>query len=239
MLAGTAEARALAAKLDRDGRIDLTVSLAGATQSPLPLEGKLRVGGFGGEREQEKFIFDNGFDAVIDATHPFAARISARTSDICRGLAVPYLGLLRPAWQPGPGDDWRSVATEAEVAEEVAQDDVVFLGTGPGSLDAIGPLDARRVLCRRIDPPEAAFPWPVGNWHVGRPPFDVADEVETFRSEGVTLLVTKNAGGTGGEAKLIAARELGLPVVMIDRPAPPAGDRVETVDQALDWVNRL
>ncbi|MBV7409969.1 cobalt-precorrin-6A reductase [Maritimibacter sp. DP1N21-5] len=239
LLAGTTEARALAARLDRDGRIDLTVSLAGATRSPLPLQGNLRTGGFGSREAQKKFMQGMGFDAVIDATHPFAARITERTAEICRSLGLPRLVLLRPPWQPGPGDDWQEVESAARVGDHVKQDDVVFLATGPGSLDAIGPLDARRILCRRIDPTDQPFPWMVGNWLVGRPPFDAGDEIETFREEGVTLLVTKNAGGTGGEAKLVAARQLGLPVIMISRPPPPAGEVVETLEQAIDWVDRL
>ena len=239
LLAGTYEARQIALRLGRDGRIDLTASLAGATRAPLPLDGEVRVGGFGGRQGQQDFMAAGGFDAVIDATHPFAHRISFRTHAICAALGVPYLQVLRLGWAATGADDWTFVADEAGVAAKVAANMTVFLATGPGALAAIGPLPAARVLCRVIDAPEGPFPWENGAWRRGRPPFSVEDEVEFLRDEGVDLLVTKNAGGRGGWAKLEAARALGLPVVLIDRPPQPPGEKAESVETALDWIERL
>lgn len=239
LLAGTFEARQIALRLGRDGRLDVTASLAGATREPLPLEGAVRTGGFGGRAGQQSYMADNRFDAVIDATHPFAHRISFRTQSICAALGVPYLQVLRPPWTPGPDDQWTSVPDEAAVAGLVAANMTVFLGTGPGSLDAMGQLPAARVLCRRIDPTDEPFPWGNGAWCIGRPPFSVEDEVELFTREAVDLLVVKNAGGRGGWAKLEAARRLSLPVVLIDRPPQPPGEKADSVENALDWIERL
>ncbi|MEC7762193.1 MAG: cobalt-precorrin-6A reductase [Pseudomonadota bacterium] len=239
LLAGTYEARQIALRLGRDGRLDVTASLAGATRAPLPLDGQVRIGGFGGRAGQQSYMADNRFDAVIDATHPFAHRISFRTQSICAALGVPYLQVLRPPWQAGPDDQWTTVPDEASVAPLIAANMTVFLGTGPGSLEALGPLPAARVLCRRIDPTDEPFPWDNGGWCVGRPPFSVEDEVAFFRDEGVDLIVVKNAGGRGGWAKLEAARTLRLPVVLIDHPPQPPGEKADSVENALDWIERL
>jgi precorrin-6A/cobalt-precorrin-6A reductase len=239
LLAGTYEARQIALKLGRDGRIELVASLAGATREPLPLDGVVRVGGFGGRADQEKYMFGNRFDAVIDATHPFAHRISYRTQSICAALGIPYVQVLRPGWAPEAGDRWTFVPDEAGVAARLSPEQTVFLATGPGSLEAIGPLDVARVLCRRIDPPDNPFPWKNGAWRVGRPPFTVADEIGFFRDDRIDVIVVKNAGGRGGWAKLEAARALALPVILIDRPPQPPGEKVANVADALDWIERL
>lgn len=245
LLGGTLEARALAQRLDRDGRLDLVVSLAGATRAAARggaldgIAGEIRVGGFGGEAGQERYLREARIDTVIDATHPFAARISARTRTICARMGIAYVQLLRPAWQPEAGDDWRDVARAEDVRAHVAAGATVFLATGPGSVAAIGPLPAARVICRRIDPPEAGYPHPNGAWLVARPPFEVADEVALFAREGVDLVVAKNAGGAGGRAKLLAARQLGLPVVMIARPPDAGGHVVDSVEGVLDWLEAL
>lgn len=239
LLAGTNEARALAQRLDRDGRIELFTSLAGATSRPAEIAGNLRVGGFGGRDGNVKFIKDNKIDAVLDVTHPFAQRISRRMSDICGELGVPYLQVLRPAWVAQSGDDWRRVSQLEDVGGAIADAQRVFLGTGPGSVEEIGPLPVERVLCRRIDAPKRAYPHDNGDWIQGRPPFSVEDEIAFFKDHRIDLIVTKNAGGTGGWAKVEAARMLGLPVVMVDRPEPVGGDLVDSVEGALDWIEAL
>lgn len=239
LLAGTREARLLAQELDARADVALTVSLAGVTQTPGPLSGHLRSGGFGGAAAQEAYLRDHAIDVVVDATHPFAHRISHRSQRIAARLGVAYLQVLRPPWSPVPSDDWCSVASLADVAAQTEAADVVFLGTGPGSLDTIGPLPVARVICRRIDPPEAPFPYANGMYQVARPPLTTEDEIALFRREKVSRVVTKNAGGAGGWPKIAAARSLGLPVVMVVRPDPAPGDRVESVAEALDWIGRL
>ena len=237
LLAGTAEARALAERLAGDARFDVIASLAGETRRRESFAVPVRVGGFGGEGPQEEFMKNERIDVVVDATHPFASRISQRTQAICARLGLPFLHLLRPGWTPGPGDRWRFVDREEDVAAALPAGAVVFLATGPKRLDRFTGLAAHRVFCRRIDPAEVPFPLPLGGWVLGRPPFSVADEIALFGRLGIGALVVKDAGG-GTDAKLLAARDLGLPVVLVSRPKPPPGERVETVEAALDWLER-
>ncbi|MFN3663505.1 cobalt-precorrin-6A reductase [Yoonia sp.] len=235
LLAGTGEARAIAVALQ--GR-DVIASLAGVTREPEPLAVPVRQGGFGGETEFRAFLAEAGIHAVLDATHPYAARITARSAAVCAALGVPFCQVLRPAWVPEAGDLWTEIATEADAAAHIPLGATVFLGTGRQSLPGFANLAGRRVICRQIDPPEGPFPFAGGEFLVGRPPFSVADETALFRRLGVDWLVVKNAGGQASATKLTAARALGIPVLMLARPAPGDWHRVETVTAALDWVGR-
>jgi precorrin-6A/cobalt-precorrin-6A reductase len=235
VLAGTGEARALCARLQ--GRVEVLASLAGAVRRPLALSVPTRVGGFGGEAGFLEVLAAEGIGAVVDATHPFAVRITARTADLCAREGVPYLRLERPGWREGPGDRWTWVADAGGAVAAVPDGAVVFLATGRQSLPEFAGLTGA-VWCRVIDPPEVAFPLPRGGWVVGRPPFTVESEVALFWQLGVEVLVAKDSGAADAEAKLAAARVLGLPVVMLRRPAA-MGPMVETVDAAVDWVERL
>lgn len=239
LLAGTAEARALASRLAEDHRFTAIASLAGATRAPAPYPVPTRHGGFGSKGRQTKWMKKNAIEAVLDATHPFARSIPARSQALCQSLGLPYFRLMRPGWRPGPGDDWTVVHDEAAAAAATPPGARVFLATGPRALARYAALaEGRHLIVRVIDPPDAAFPFPNGDWLVARPPFTVEDEIRTFRTHRVELLVAKNAGGPA-TAKLAAARALGLPVVLLDRPAPPPGDRGETVEDALAWLERL
>lgn len=237
LLAGTAEARALAERLAGDRRVEVIASLAGATRDPRHLPVRLRVGGFGGEDAQKEWMKINQIDVVIDATHPFAAAISARTQVICAALGLPCLQLLRPGWQPVAGDDWRYVDSAKSAARAIPSGAVAFLATGRQSLPAFLSRRDAVLYLRQIDPPGEAFPLPTGGYVIAAPPFSEAGEIRLFRRLGVDLLVVKDAGGRAG-AKLDAARTLGLPVVMIRRPAPPPGEKVTSVNAALDWLER-
>lgn len=236
LLAGTAEARAVAEGLARLPKVDVIASLAGTTRTPKPLPVPTRIGGFGGEGGFRAFLAAERIDAVLDATHPYAARISARTARICAESDVPYAQLLRPEWQPEPEDTWIHAADEAAVARHLPAGARVFLATGPEKLAAYTGLEPFYILCRRVDPAPGPFPLPRGEWIIGRPPFAEDEEVALFRKFRVDVLVTKNAGGAGGRSKLRAARRLGLPVVMVARPPQPGGRKLETPDAALDWV---
>nr|WP_208103267.1 precorrin-6A/cobalt-precorrin-6A reductase [Rubellimicrobium sp. CFH 75288] len=236
LLAGTAEARRLAHALAEAG-LPAVASLAGATRDPAPLALPVRHGGFGGDEGFAAFLDAHPVRAVIDATHPFAARITARTHRICAARALPLLRLERPGWGEGPGR--RLVASEAEAAALIPPDAVVFLATGRGSLPAWSGLRAARVHLRVIDPPDRPFPFP-GGWEVGRPPFDAAAEAGTFRRLGVTHLVAKDSGGPEGWPKIEAARALGIPVLLLRRPPLPTGlCTVTTEDDALAWARSV
>lgn len=236
LLGGTGEAREIAARLQGH---DAVISLAGATRNPEVQPLPTRIGGFGGAAGFEAYLRDAGITAVLDATHPFAQRITARTAAVCRPGGVPYVQFLRPAWTPEPGDHWIEIGSEGEAAGHIPQGSVVFLGTGRQTLDRFANLEGREVICRQIDPPEGSFPFEGGRFLVGRPPFSVEDEVALFGALGVDYLVVKNAGGVPSRTKLTAARQLGIPVLMIARPAQGDWPVVETVDEALKWVRAL
>lgn len=237
VLGGTAEARALAARL-ADGH-DVTLSLAGVTRAPLPHAGTLRTGGFGGQAGLTDYLRAEAFEAVIDATHPFAEAMPHTAHAACSAAGLPRLRLLRPEWAPAQGDAWHAVGRAEDCADIIPAGARAFLATGPRRIDRFAELARGRCLvCRRIDPPDAPFPYAGGEYLVARPPFTLAQEVETFRNLRIDWLVSKNAGGDAGRAKLDAARDLGIAVAMIARPVQPAGPCAETVVAAVNWINR-
>ena len=238
LLAGTSEARKIAWGLSTRGTAAIA-SLAGATRSPDPLPLPTRVGGFGGQAGFEAFLRENAITAVLDATHPFAAAITGRTARVCAALSMPYLHLLRPEWRPEPGDRWTDIGSEQEAATHIPPGSTVFLATGRLTLDRFSGLQGCRVLCRQIDPPTAPFPFEGGEFIISRPPFSVQREVDLFGALGVDWLVVKNAGGAESRTKLVAARQLDIPVLLLRRPPMPDALRVETVQAALDWVASL
>lgn len=236
ILGGTGEARQIADHLQG---YDAVISLAGATRAPAAQSLPTRIGGFGGADGFRTYLQEAGITAVLDATHPFAHRITTRTASICQSLGLPYVQFLRPPWTPETGDNWIEISSETEAAAHIPEGSVVFLGTGRQTLDRFANLTGREVICRQIDPPDKPFPFAGGRFLVGRPPFSVTDEVALFTALGVQYLVVKNAGGAASGTKLTAARQLGIPVLMIARP--PQGDWpvVATVEAARAWVNAL
>jgi len=238
LLAGSGEARRIAAALKKAGT-DVVASLAGATRQPADLGVPTRIGGFGGRDGFEAYLRDACIGAVLDATHPFAARITDRTAEVCRERGLPHAVVRRPGWQPQPGDDWRYFEREEEVAGFVPGGATVFLGTGVNGLAGFGNLPPRKVICRRIDAPRNPFPFEGGAYLVGRPPFSVADEKRLFTELGVDWLVVKNSGGAASRTKLDAARELGIKVALQRRPPLPEARVLRSVDEALDWVRGL
>lgn len=236
ILGGTGEARQIA---DRLAGHDAVISLAGATRAPQAQALPTRIGGFGGAEGFATYLQDARISAVLDATHPYADRITTRTARICGARGLPYLQFLRPQWDAEAGDNWTEIAREEDAAQHISLEATVFLGTGRQTLDRFANLAPRDVICRQIDPPTGAFPFSGGRFLVGRPPFSVSDEVALFSELHVDVLVVKNAGGASSRTKLTAARQLGIPVLMIARP--PVGDWaiVGDVQAALDWVAAL
>ena len=257
LLGGTGEARELAARLVRAG-VPVLSSLAGRVSQPRLPAGPVRVGGFGGAaglaafhregREPAALPRDGGepagrpeggFTAVVDATHPFAATITANAVAATALAGVPLLVLRRPGWPPEPG--WRLVPDMAAAATAVRDwpGGSVFLTTGRRDLSAFAADDRHRFLVRTVDPPEGPLP-PRTTLLLDRGPYTVDGERALLREHGIGLLVTKDSGGTMTRAKLDAARELDVPVVVVRRPEPPAGCRtVGTVDDALAWIGDL
>ncbi len=235
LLAGTGEAKDIARGL-ADAGVTAIASLAGATRAPKPLALETRIGGFGGEVGFRNYLAEVGITAVLDATHPFADQITNRTARICAELGLPFIQFLRPEWTPDTGDVWTQIDREEDAASFVKHGQTVFLGTGRQTLDRFANLPDSRVICRQIDPPTGPFPFEGGEFLVGRPPFPVADEVALFQRLGVDWLVVKNAGGERSRTKLVAARQLSIPVLMIRRPQMPDGPKLTTVAAALDWA---
>jgi precorrin-6A/cobalt-precorrin-6A reductase len=236
LLGGTAEARALAARLHPE--VDVLSSLAGRVPDPALPAGAVRIGGFGGRDGLGGWLRDNPVDAVIDATHPFAATITANAAAVCAELGVPHLILARPAWDPAGA---QLVGSDREAAEHVARHGYsrVFLTTGRSGTAAFAG-SAAWFLIRTVTPPEPET-LPVHHLLLlSRGPYDHDGELALLREHRIDALVTKNSGGAMTRPKLDAAADLGVPVIMIDRPALPAGAAtVGTVDEAVAWVHRL
>jgi precorrin-6A/cobalt-precorrin-6A reductase len=234
VLGGTGEARRLAAALLAEG-VGVLSSLAGRLAAPVLPDGEVRIGGFGGVEGLARWLAEQRPRAVVDATHPFAAQITGNAARAAAATGIPLLRLQRPGWTAGPGDDWRWVDSLAGAAEAVAGYGTVFVTTGRQGVGAFAGL-AGRCLVRSVDPPEG--PLPAGaTMLLARGPFSLADEKALMVEHGVDVVVTKDSGGHLTEAKLVAARELGLPVVLVRRPPlPPGVTTVATVEEAVRWV---
>ncbi|SFL54452.1 cobalt-precorrin-6A reductase [Geodermatophilus ruber] len=234
VLGGTGEARRLARALVDEG-IAVVSSLAGRVADPVLPPGEVRIGGFGGAAGLAAWLQEQAVAAVVDATHPFAATMSAAAAEAAGLVGVPLLRLQRPGWAPQPGDDWRWVDSQAEAAAAVTGFGSVFLTTGRQGLAAFAGLTAH-CLVRSVDPPEPPLPERV-TVVLARGPFTVEEETALLRRHGVEVVVTKDSGGAMTAAKLTAARDLGIPVVLVRRPPPPPGvPVVATVEEALAWV---
>jgi precorrin-6A/cobalt-precorrin-6A reductase len=235
LLGGTAEAAELAARLAGDDRLETVTSLAGLTRLPGAVAGRVRRGGFGGPDGLATFLTEERYDALIDATHPFAARIAAHAAEAADVAGVPRVKLVRPPFERTTEDRFIPVSTMTEAAAAVPQAARVFLAAGRRE---IAPFAARRdlwCLVRMIEPPAAGEPLPPGEVILGRPPTDPAAEIALFKKNSIGWIVSKDSGGPA-EAKIIAARRLGLPVVLIERPTPPAGPTASSVDEVVAWV---
>jgi len=237
LLGGTAEARRLAAALAADPSLRVTSSLAGRVAQPLLPPGEVRVGGFGGADGLARWLTEQRVDALVDATHPFAGRISGSAAEAAAATGVPLLALRRPGWLPGPGDRWLSAGSLAEAAALLpGLGHRVFLTTGRLGLPAFTGVPGLFLLCRSVEPPEPPLP-PQVEVLLDRGPFTLEGERELLRAHRIEVLVTKDSGGAATAAKLTAARELGLPVVVVRRPpAPPGVAVVPDVAAALAWL---
>ena len=238
ILGGTTEASRLAAALA--GRTDLraTLSLAGRTTVPAEAPLPSRIGGFGGVDGLASFLKAGEIAAVVDATHPFAARISLHAVAACERTGVPLLAYSRDAWRPGAGDRWIDVAAIAGAVDYLKAQPPrhVFLTTGRLDLAAFLAAGQHRYLVRTIDPPAPVDRLPGMTLVLGRGPFTAEAETNLMLRHGIDLLVTKNSGGTASAAKLEAARGLGLPVLMVARPMLPQRPTVNRLDDVLAWI---
>ena len=235
ILGGTAEARALAGALDAAG-VAVTSSLAGRVANPRLPAGAVRIGGFGGPDALARWLTEHEVAAVVDATHPFAERISASAARAAPTAGVPMLRLERPSWRERPGDRWTWVADLDEAAATVPRlGRRVLLTTGRQGLAAFAGVEDTWFLVRCVDPP--APPLPARHeLLLARGPYTVAGERALVERHAIDLVVTKDSGGTHTEAKLDVARERGLPVIVVRRPPRPDVPTATSVEAALAWA---
>lgn len=236
VLGGTTEAAALCRALQAAG-LRGTVSLAGRVARPAPLALPTRLGGFGGVEGLVAYLRSEAVSHVIDATHPFAAGMSANAVAACEAATVPLIALSRPAWVPVPGDRWLRVP---DIAGAVAALDRpparILLAIGRQNLGAFVGAPQHAYLLRLVDPPAGKLPLPKTEVVVARGPFTEAGDAALLQAHRIELVVSKNSGGAAAYGKLAAARRLGLPVVMIDRPTLPARREVFRVEDVLGWL---
>ncbi|WP_030434152.1 cobalt-precorrin-6A reductase [Actinoplanes subtropicus] len=235
ILGGTTEGRALAAAL-RTYRV--ISSLAGRTREPLLPAGEVRIGGFGGVDGLADYLRAERVDILVDATHPFAERISANAAAATAATGVPLLVLRRPGWTERPGDDWRRVPSlEAAAALLPHLGRRVFLTTGRQGLAAFAGTGECWFLARSVEPPAPPLP-PHLEVLLDRGPFTVDGELRLLRDHRIDVLVSKDSGGA--DAKLTAARRQGIPVVLIDRPPrPPAATMVNSVESCISMISQI
>ncbi|WP_046728130.1 cobalt-precorrin-6A reductase [Streptomyces humi] len=237
ILGGTAEARELAAALAARPGVRVTTSLAGRVGRPGALAGAVRTGGFGGSAGLADWLREHRVTALVDATHPFAETITANAARAAAETGVPALVLSRPGWRPGPGDRWHPADSLAAAADLLPRfGPRVLLTTGRLGLSAFAHLTDRHFVVRSVEPPEPPMP-PHTEVLLARGPFTVAGETALLCENLIDVLVTKDSGGAATAAKLTAARELGLPVVVVRRPPLPAG--VTTVPDPAGALARL
>jgi precorrin-6A/cobalt-precorrin-6A reductase len=239
ILGGTGDAAKLAAQAAQLQGVEVITSLAGRTRRPVMPSGTARIGGFGGDAGLVDYMRQQHIDLLIDATHPFAAQISCNAATAAQVCDLPHLLLVRPPWESMVGDRWievESIADAVSVLPSVAQR--VFLTTGRQDLAAFAPLKYLWFLMRMIDPPTPDTPVPPGTLVLERGPFTVEHERELLKTYAIGAIVSKNSGGEATYAKIRAARELALPVVMVQRPRMPVGEQVADVGGALEWLAR-
>ena len=237
ILGGTGDAVELASLAIDLSELGIITSLAGRTSAPKSLVGDVRIGGFGGEAGLIAYLQAEQINLIIDATHPFAAQISQNAAAAATKVGISRLMLIRPEWGRLPEDNWIEVESiEAAVPAIPASAERVFVTIGRQQLAPFASLTDKWCLMRSIDPPDASILLPPGKLLLDRGPFSLDSERELLREYQIQAIVSKNSGGDATYAKMIAARELGLPVIMVQRPMVPEGKVVTDVAGAIDWL---
>jgi precorrin-6A/cobalt-precorrin-6A reductase len=240
ILGGTAEASALAAAVAGRADVEAILSLAGRTQRPAPSPVPTRIGGFGGADRLRAYLKAERIDALIDATHPFAAQMSRHAAEACEATRVPLLAFTRPPWERRDGDRWIDVETMDEAAHALGREPRnVFLTQGRLQLGAFDVAPQHRYLVRAIERPMEIDALPRHRLILARGPFRLADEEALMRDENIAFVVSKNSGGAATYAKIEAARNLGVAVVMVRRPARPVVEQTTRLEQVLAWLSGL
>jgi len=237
VLGGTTEATALTLALSEAGH-KACFSYAGRVENPRPQPLPTRTGGFGGAGGLAAWLRDNGITHVVDATHPFAAEMSRNAVTACAETGVRLLALGRPAWVAQPGDRWTHVPDVAAAVQALDRPAArVMLAIGRMHLAEFAAQDRHFYLLRLIDAPDSAMPFADCEVIVSQGPFTLQGDTDLLRRHRIDLVVSKNSGGSGARAKIDAARDLDIPVLMIDRPILPSRPEVGSVPEVLDWLD--
>ncbi|MGL5060049.1 MAG: cobalt-precorrin-6A reductase, partial [Microcoleus sp.] len=237
ILGGTGDAAQLAARVSQIPEIEVITSLAGRTQQPATVAGAVRIGGFGGADGLVQYLQNCSIDLLIDATHPFADRISLNAAVAAAKCQIPHLILVRPPWQQIEGDRWIEVESHAVAARVLSQQSQrVFLTIGRQELGAFSGLDNIWFLMRAIDPPAPEIQLPPGNLLLAKGPFFLKSELHLLQEYQIDTVVSKNSGGDATYAKIVAARQMKIPVVMVQRTPLPESEKVADVAGAISWI---
>lgn len=241
ILGGASEGYALADVLAADPRWQLINSLAGRTGIPRLPPGETRMGGFGGVVGLVAFLRQRAIHAVIDATHPFADTMGWNAAQACEQAQVPLLRLERPAWQPEPGDQWRLVDDWNQAIDQLEQQQArrVLLALGRQEIAAFAGLDQMWFLLRMVMPPQPLPPFAAAEVLLERGPFDLDHERALLAQHAIDTIVCRNSGGTATSAKLIAAREQKIRVILRRRPSRPLVPTVARLDEAVRWLEQI
>jgi precorrin-6A/cobalt-precorrin-6A reductase len=238
ILGGTTEARLLGERLAKRGDLDVVLSLAGRTAAPVPHAVPIRVGGFGGAPGLADYLVAEHIDALIDATHPYANIISENAAAAVRRTSVPFMALRRPPWAAVAGDRWIEVNdTSAAVRAIGEKSRSVFVALGRNELAPFTAAPQHRYLVRSVDPVDPPLPLPHVAYVTARGPFSEADDRALMTAHKIDVVIAKNSGGGAAYGKIAAARALGVDVILLRRPAAPAAPAVETMEDAIAWLD--
>lgn len=236
ILGGTLEARRLSLELANLQMYEVITSLKGITSTPNTYGGTMITGGFGGLTGFQKYLHENDIQACINAAHPFAATMSSTAQTATTNLNVPYLRLRRGIWKREPRDIWDIVSTMEDVKNRIDRSGTVFLAIGSQGMEMFSHLTDARFLIRTVDPVAPERRWPNAQYVTGLPNQSVEIETDLLVRENIVQVVARNSGGAAGYSKLVAARALGLSVILVSPPAERNRASVETVDEAVTWL---
>jgi precorrin-6A/cobalt-precorrin-6A reductase len=238
ILGGTTEARLLGERLAKRGDLDVTLSLAGRTATPVPHAVPVRIGGFGGAAGLADYLAAERIDALIDATHPYASVISQNAAAAARDSGVSFLALRRMPWRAVAGDHWIEVNDTAAAVSAIGEiSRGVFLALGRNDLAPFAGAPQHRYLVRSVDPVEPPLPLPQVTYITARGPFREADDRALMTAHKIDVVIAKNSGGNAAYGKIAAARALGIDVILMRRPPAPDAPAVQTIDAAMDWLD--
>jgi precorrin-6A/cobalt-precorrin-6A reductase len=238
ILGGTTEARLLGERLARRDGLDVTLSLAGRTASPVPHAVPVRIGGFGGAEGLAMHLAAQRIDALIDATHPYATLISANAAEAARGTGIPFLVLHRPPWNTVAGDRWTEVDDAAAAVRAIGrQSRNVFVALGRNELAPFITAPQHTYLIRSVDPIDPPLPLPHVTYVTARGPFRETEDRALMTARRIGVVISKNSGGAAAYGKIAAARALGIEVIMVRRPPQPDTAAVGTIEDAMAWLD--